>query len=299
MTGIGRRCALLWALLLTASYAAGDDGAVTMWRIEGAANDVFLLGSVHLLRESDYPLPDVIDEAYRSADALIMELDMDDLDPVVFQSLVNDLGMLEDGVTLESVLGAQRYAQARELAAVVDVPFEMLDGTEPWLAAITVEQLVLARIGFDPRYGVESRLAARAVEDGKEILGFEEIAEQLGFLDSLSREAQSELLLQTLEESAAIGEIMNELIDAWRRGDLRFLENAMLDEMAGYPELYEALVVARNRDWTRQIEALLDDGKSYLIVVGALHLIGKDGVPAMLRKNGVHAVQLQESEAHR
>lgn len=282
-------------ILLTLRPTAGaDEHALTMWLVEGKANRVYLLGSVHLLRPGDYPLPAGIEAAYADAEALIMELDMDDLDPFETQGLVSRLGVLPPGQSLAELIGPEAYAEASALAADLELPLEMLASVEPWLAAITIEQLVLTRIGFDPAYGVESHLVGKAGSDGKEILGLERIEEQLAFLDGLSLDAQRSLLLQTLIDSAELESTMDSLIDAWRHGRLDELEDAMLEDIGEYPELYDALVFKRNQTWTEAIERLLADTKDYLVVVGALHLIGEDGLPAMLERRGHAAVQLQQ-----
>jgi uncharacterized protein YbaP (TraB family) len=289
------RCAtaLLW-LLPVVALADSAGSPVTMWMAEGTSNRVFLLGSIHLLREQDHPLPRIIDDVYEEAETLYMELDMDDLDPLLMQATINRLGMLEEGTSLREVIGEDLYAEAAARAAELEIPFEMLDRIEPWYAAITVEQLVLTRIGFNAAYGVEMQLLRKAASDGKEILGFETVEQQLGYLDGLSLEAQRELLMQTLTESAAIREIMDDLILAWRSGDIDYLEQALLDDVSGYPELYDAIVADRNRLWVDTIDELLDDGQDYLVIVGALHLVGEDGVPRLLEQRGVRIMQMHE-----
>lgn len=288
------RLFVLLVLLPLHATAGADEHALTMWLVEGTVNRVYLLGSVHLLRPGDYPLPAGIEAAYADAEALIMELDMDDLDPVETQGLVSRLGVLPPGQSLAELVGPEAYAEASALAADLELPLDMLASVEPWLAAITIEQLALTRIGFDPAYGVESHLVGKAGNDGKEILGLERIEEQLAFLDGLSLDAQRSLLLQTLIDSAELESTMDGLIDAWRHGRLDELEDAMLEDIGEFPELYDALVFKRNQAWTEAIERLLADSKDYLVVVGALHLIGDDGLPAMLERRGHAAVQLQQ-----
>jgi len=282
-------------LLATSVAAIADQSPLPMWQIDGENNRIYLLGSVHLLREQDYPIPAAIQTAYDNADTLIMELDMDDLDPIATQALIRNLGMISDGGTLSDLMGADLYAEAEQIAADIGIPLDMLSGTEPWLAAINVEQLILMRIGFNPELGVESFLAKQASADQKEILGLESIEDQLGLLDSMSIDAQRTLLMQTLADGADMEAVMDAMIDAWRHGDLAYLRENMLADMRGYPELYEALVVARNHNWTEQIEVLLQDDQDYLIVVGALHLIGEDGVPALLRALGNNVEQMQQT----
>jgi uncharacterized protein YbaP (TraB family) len=235
---------------------------------------------VHLLREQDHPLPTVIDEVYDDAETLYMELDMDDIDPLQMQATINRLGMLDEGASLRDVMGDELYAEAMSAAAELEIPLEMLERTEPWFAAITVEQLALARIGFNPLYGVEMHLLKKATRDGKTILGFESVEQQLAYLDGLSLDAQRELLMQTLAESAAIREIMDDLILAWRSGDIDYLEQTLLEDVSGYPELYDTIVANRNRLW--------------LDTIDELHLVGEDGVPQLLEARGVRVTQMHE-----
>jgi uncharacterized protein YbaP (TraB family) len=292
---MSERLALAWLWLLPVAALADSAGhPVTMWMAEGTANRVYLLGSVHLLREQDHPLPQVIDNVYDDAETLYMELDMDDLDPLLMQSTINRLGMLDEGTTLRDVMGDELYAEAIAVAAELDMPLEMLERTEPWFAAITVEQLALARIGFNPSYGVEMHLLRKATRDGKPILGFESVEQQLAYLDGLSLDAQRDLLMQTLTESAAIREIMDDLILAWRSGDIDYLEQSLLEDVSGYPELYDTIVANRNRLWVDTIDELLEQEEDYLVVVGALHLVGEDGVPQLLQQRGVRITQMHE-----
>jgi len=267
---------------------------VSMWQINGASNRIYLLGSVHVLRQQDYPIPTAIEKAYQDAEILIMEIDVDDLDPIEMAGMVNELGVIKDGSTLQEIMGPSLYEEAADYASQLDIPFLMLAQTEPWLAAITIEQMMVLRIGFNPEYGIEFHLSAKASEDSKEILGLESVREQLEFLDKLSLSAQRSLLIQTLRESLNIEENLDLLIDAWRHGDIDFLEENLLAEMQRYPELYRTLIVDRNEAWVEQIRNLIGEQDDYLIVVGTLHLVGDDGLPALLSEIGITTDQLRE-----
>jgi uncharacterized protein YbaP (TraB family) len=290
---------LVVCLIVAAGSALPQDTGhpISMWQIDGLSNHIYLLGSVHVLREQDHPIPTAIDMAYKEAEFLIMEVDIDDLDPVKMVGLVNELGVIADGGSLQDYMGEELYAEAAQYAAQLNIPIAMLGESEPWLAAITVEQMMLLRIGFNPKYGIEFHLSAKASEDNKEILGFETAREQLEFLDGLSLPAQRSLLIQTFRESLSIEEDLNLLIRAWRYGDIAFLEDNLLVEMRKYPELYQTLVVDRNQAWAEKIRKLIAEEDDYLVVVGALHLIGKDGVPSLLSEFGINADQLNEPES--
>ena len=285
---------VLSLLLAIAANAETGGHPVSLWLAEGNHNRIYLLGSVHMLRKSDHPLPSIIETAYDDADSLVMEIDMDDLDAAMSQALITELGVIHDDRTLRDLMGDDLYAQAEQMASAADIPLDMLAKSEPWLAAITVEQLALNRIGFNPLQGIEMYFVAKAQQDRKGINGFESIEEQLNFLDSLSLNAQRQLLLQSLDEGGDLQAEMNGLIDAWRHGDLQYLEENMLNEMAQYPELHRSLVIDRNMRWVENIDTMLDDDEDYLIVVGALHLVGEDGVPALLSRRGVVVTQMHQ-----
>ena len=207
---------------------------------------------------------------------------------------MNRLGLLSDDESLRDLMGEDLYTRALVAAEAMDIPLDMLERAEPWFAAMTVEQLALSRIGFNPAHGIEMHMLQRAGRDGKPVRGFETIEQQLGLLDGLSLDAQRDLLMQTLDEGANIREIMDQLIEAWRTGDTAFLEEQLLAEIVKYPELYKTIVADRNRNWTNTIDNLLGDDQDYLVVVGALHLVGKDGVPALLAARGFGVSQMHE-----
>jgi len=262
----------------------------TLWTVKGKTNTVYLLGSVHFL-SPDEKLPAVIDDAYRDAEKLLMEIDMDDLDPQAVQQLTVDLGLLPSNETLESQLGAQNYAQVVKQARAVGMDPALLGRLRPWLAALTLVQMNLKEMGLDADSGVEQKLMARAAADGKEIRGLETIQQQLGMLAGLPLQQQREFLLYSVEDmERAKGEI-DALIGAWRKGDTKALSTLLTEGLDEYPDLYRPLTLDRNRQWLQSIENLLDDRDDYLVVVGALHLVGKGSVIDLLQQHGHKATQ--------
>lgn len=283
---------LLLGLFLCGSHARADDEPAMLWVAQGNQNSVYLLGSIHLLRPEDHPLPSAIQLVYDDADILVMELDMDDLSYVDVMVAFRELGVLEDETRLADLLGAELYAQATAAAAATEIPLELLAQSEPWLAAMTVQELLAMRVGFSGELGVEQYLTKMALADGKPILGLETISEQLGFLDGLPMRAQSEWLVHSLVDGLRIEMLVDQLVTAWRNGDIAYLERELLHEAKMSPELHDALLVQRNQNWIDRIVDYLDDDEDYLIVVGAAHLVGDDGVVKLLTDREVAVSQL-------
>jgi len=286
--------ALVLLLASSPAFAAENGHPLSMWQIDGASNSIYLLGSIHMLREKDHPIPSAIYAAYAQAEALIMEIDMDDIDPVAEQALATELGLIQDGRALPDLMGPELYAEAESLAQKLQIPLKLLDKSEPWYAAINVEMMLLMRIGFSPMHGIEFHLSEFAKRDNKEIFGLETTRQQLEFLDGLSPETQRDLLIQTLSESRKLTEVMDELVDARRYGDIEFLEKSLLVDMQEIDELHQTIVVNRNRNWVVKIQELLREKDDYLIIVGALHLVGKEGVPNLLSQRGLEVRQLHQ-----
>jgi uncharacterized protein YbaP (TraB family) len=277
-------------------HADPDGHALPLWTLDGASNRVYLLGSVHMLRESDHPLPAAFYDAYADAEALIMELDVSAVDPIASQAMIKELGMIGDGRNLGDWLGPEDFAEAQRLADRANIPLSMLAGAEPWFAAITIDSLMLMRFGFTPADGIEMRFAESAAKDGKPIAGLETERQQLEMLDGLSVAAQRDLLMQTLIESEDAAQSMISLVAAWRNGDTAFLEGTLLEEIRSYPEIYQTIVVRRNENWINAILGLLDDSDDYLVIVGAMHMIGDSGVPELLRAKGYVVEQLLQAD---
>lgn len=277
-------CALL-VLAWPAPEARAEEAAI--WSVEGREGRLLLLGSVHLLRTEDYPLPANVGTAYERADRLVMELDESDLDPLAVQSLLIRYGRLEGGRTLADVMGPRDYGRAQRLAQELGYPLDLLGPVKPWLAAVTIMNLHTIEMGYSPVLGLEQHLAGRARKDGKPIEGLETVEFQLELFDGLPEATQSRLLLQTLEEASLMGAQLATLIAAWRRGDSAELNRELTRSFRDYPEVYRRLVTERNRSWAQRLGELADQAGVTLVVVGALHLVGDDSVVQILSRRGL------------
>jgi uncharacterized protein len=286
-----RACTCAALLFCSVGAQAADPQQHILWSLQGKANKVYLLGSMHLLKESE-KLPAAIDAAYADADALIMELDMDDLDVRQMQQAALELAVQPEGRTLQQQLGPKTYEQFVAKTRALGVEPAMLDRFQPWFAAITLVQLQLMKLGFDPEAGVEKRLTRRAADDGKTIQGLETVREQLEIMARLPDKQQREFLLYSVEDAERMATEVDELLASWRSGDAVAMAKLLQEGFDEYPDLYRPLTVERNRKWLPQIEQLLDDREDYLVVVGALHLVGRQSVIDLLERKGYKVKQL-------
>jgi uncharacterized protein YbaP (TraB family) len=273
--------------LATLCVAANALAGPAAWRVTSSSGgEMWLLGSMHFLRPTDHPLPEVIDDLYSQAGTLVMEIDLDDIDQVHSRNEFLSAAMLARGTTLPDVLAPETYALAQTQARALGIDLTLLKNFEPWLVAITMLELGVGRLGFRAEHGIEQHLLRKAELDGKEVLGLETLATQIAIFDDLSADQQEALLEQTLAEIDSAEEVMNQMVDAWRSGRLDELATTLMDDFAEFPELYSTLVVDRNMRWIETLEALLAKPDRHLVIVGALHLVGEHNVVDLLAADG-------------
>jgi uncharacterized protein len=279
---------VLWTCTLP---SRADTPLHSLWELHGKHNTVFLLGSIHVLRPGDYPLSPAVMQAYTSSKSLLMEINLADMDLEELQAEMLASAMLPEGKSLPGVLGPQRYSRAESLARDVGVELATFDQFAPWFAAEAISQLQLLQLGFQPTSGVEMYFLERARSDGKSIAGLETVHDQIALFEGLSLDAQAEYLVASLEQAHELPKQVDDMVRAWQRGDTAWFDDQLKSELGRDPVLYQSVLAARNRKWIPKIEALLNDDKNYLVIVGTGHLVGRNSVIDLLKKDGVGATQ--------
>lgn len=282
-----------WPALLLLVLAGGSRaaGLHCLWELRGKHNTVYLLGSIHVLRPTDYPLAAVMLDAYAAADSLIMEIDPQEIDSAATQTEMLTDALLPEGKSLQTVLGARRYAHASSLAGALGADLSAFDRYAPWFAAEAISQQQLLKLGFEPQSGVEMYFLGRSRNDGKRIAGLETAHDQIALFQALSLDAQADYLVSSLEQAHELPSEIDDMVHAWQRGDAAWFTREIASEFGSDPALYESLLAARNRRWLPRIEALLNERENYLVIVGTGHLVGRGSVIELLRRDGVGAVQ--------
>ena len=278
---MARRFAALLAFLVLGNAHADP----AMWAVTDGRNTVYLFGSVHLLPEGGFTIDGALAEAYRDAEQVCFEVDSSKLDEATITSITLARAIDPEGRNLFELLGSEAD-RARAAAAVAGIDIAPFAPFEPWFAGLTISVMALQQHGYDVEHGVEQIIEASADRDGKGRCGLETLDFQLGMLDGMPAQLQQELLLQSLDEASQIDEVIKPLLAAWRAGDERALMRSLEEDFEGYPELEEQLIYARNERWAGLVGDMLDETDDVLLVVGALHLVGDRGLPALLRERG-------------
>lgn len=296
---------LLLSLLTASAFAVNADSPRStlsqppvplLWKVSDADNSVYLLGSFHLLKPDDYPLSKDVDVAFADAESLVFEMTPEEMASPALGMQMGQAAQRTDGSKLDSELPPATVALLEDWIAgngaelqKAGLTAQALQGFEPWFAGLMISIVEMTKQGLDPKLGLDSHFAERATQAKKPTAGLETGAEQIAFLDGMSKEEQLQLLTEALTEASEGSSETARLHNAWRAGDARLLwEDMGMDMKKQYPRLYQRINVARNDAWVPKIERRLaapgtDDT---LVVVGALHLLGPDGVVEKLRANG-------------
>lgn len=279
----------LTAALLPAAVAAQPPTPL-LWQVSSVTapdRTVYLLGSFHMLKDSDYPLAASVHAAYADAEDVIFELDPIEAQSPELAGRMLTLGALPATEQLRDRLSASTWA---EVQAYADnggmLPLPAMERMQPWFLALTLAVLEMQKAGLNPQFGLDQHFMRQTAADGKPTAGLETMEAQLQFLSSGSRDEQDQQLRQTLEEIDGMRAELDQMHALWRGGDGDGLLVLTMRDLSRYPQLYRRLIVQRNLDWLPQIEKLMTDADDELVVVGALHLLGDDGVVALLQRRG-------------
>jgi hypothetical protein len=230
-------------------------------------------------------------EAYAHAGAVFMEVNLEEINSEQVQSEMLSSALLPAGNTLPEVLGRQRYERALALAHDIGVDLATFDQFAPWFAAETISAMQLTQLGFQPESGVEMYFMERARSDGKSVEGLETVHDQISVFQNMSLDAQAEYLVSSLEQAHDLPKQVDSMVRAWQHGDTRWFETELQSDLGRDSALYQSVLGARNRKWVPKIEALLNDDKNYLVIVGTGHLVGQGSVIDLLKKDGIGATQ--------
>jgi uncharacterized protein YbaP (TraB family) len=280
--------------ILTASAVAAFPAAAdpALWVVRDEDSTIYLLGTVHVLRPDTVWRSPAIDRAMAEADALWIEVEADD--PAAMQPLVRKYG-LDPANPLSGKLTPEQKARLDAAAAGMGASGAALEPLRPWLAGLTLSIGPLVKAGYDPASGVESKLKAAARDAGKPIRTLETLEQQIGFFADLPPAVELAFLLSALDEMDSGPAMLDALVAAWSAGDMEALNELMVSEMvADYPELYQALLVRRNKDWAGQIQTLLGGKGVSVIAVGAAHLVGDESVQAQLLARDIAVERLPD-----
>ncbi len=297
-----RFCLAGWPLLLVAlalvQPVAGQTNRVaastrhTLWKVQGQTNTLYLMGSIHVLKQENYPLPAPLENAFSNAQVAVFETDIGQMSSPDIAFQLMSKAQLPEGQTLQDQLTPATYALLTNHAADAGMPLIMLQSFQPGFAAMLIEVSEMQKIGLDPEYGLDEYFFKRAKKEGKDIVPLETLDFQIGLVTGFSKEEGELIMKTTLEEIDQTKKELNEMLAAWQTGDADKLAKLLNEVQSKAPTIFKRLVTDRNQTWAPKLEELMRSGRNVVVIVGAGHLVGPEGVVELLKKKGLKVTQL-------
>lgn len=273
---------LLLASLLVSSIAMADS---PVYEVSKGKQKLYLAGTIHVLRPQDFPLPAEFDAAYRQAQVVVFETDLHKVQTPEFGQRFAQAMLLPDNKTLKDVLAPAVWKSLQDYAAQSQYPLSQTMMYNPAMTSIMISMAELKKLGVGEGADFFYDKAARA--DQKTIKGLETEEDVLAYMKIFGAADGDDIIRNTLKDAKEMGDMMEMLVSEWRSGDLKALDKNLGEKMrAEMADGYGALVVERNKKWQPQIEAMLATPEVEMVLVGTLHLSGKDGLLEQLKRAG-------------
>ncbi|HUR57325.1 MAG TPA: TraB/GumN family protein [Opitutaceae bacterium] len=285
-----RRLASLLGLLAVASPLVAQS---SVWKVTRGPNTIYVGGTIHLLRPSDFPLPREFETAFAASGKLFFETDIARMQSPEMMQVIATKGIFTDGTTLEKVLTPAAWRATQAWCERSGLPIEQVSRMRPWFLTLTMALLELQKLGISGE-GVDVHFFQRAAAAGKKTGELEPFERHLRFLTELGAGHESEMVAQSVEELDEIPEKLSGMLAAWKNGDLAQLDTLMLQDMrAKHPSIFKELLVDRNKAWVPKLDEMLKTPEVEFVLVGAGHLAGAEGLIAQLRARGCTIEQVR------
>ena len=283
----------------TAAAQAAASGKSFLWKVQSGDAVLYLAGSVHALDKSVYPLSPAFQHAFDASGALVEEIDLAESSAFAAAPMLLGKGMFQDGQTFDRVVSRETLALVTERLKDTPMGLDVIKTMKPWMVDMILTAIEVQEAGLDINLGLDRYFFDKAVAAGKETIPLETAESQVDRMDGMPIAVQEEMLRATLRGVGSNGvrgvdpgrSALNLIVAAWKRGDVGSMERMLLSEFAGFPAAYQSLVVERNRNWMPQLDACLARRSPCLVVVGAAHLVGPDGLLALLQRKGYRIEQ--------
>ncbi len=257
-----------------------------VWKISKNGTHLFIAGTIHLLNKDDYPLPKAFDYAYKRSSTIVFEADTNKFSQASFRPLILRKTLYSKNKTLADYLDNKTLKELKLYLKKENIPYSNVAKLKPGMLSITLmmeelKKLSLVGIGVDEFY------SKKATSDKKKIKFLESVFKQLDFLANMGKNDESAFVKYMLKDLNNIEKEFSLMKKAWRQGDNEALKKVSLDSWKNkFPKLYHSLLIERNKAWLPKIVKMLRNKEVELILFGALHLVGDEGILELLKEKG-------------
>ena len=279
------------ALGLASGAAAQTRGRTFLWKVQSGGGVMYLAGSVHALTADAYPLNPAYQRAFDASSALVEEIDLAEADPLSGGLGLLAKGMYQDGRTFSSAVSRQTVTLVQEKLKNTPLALDLIQPMKPWMVMLMIEALGSQDAGLDPELGLDKHFYNLATDGRKQVIGLETAESQIDRFDKMPEAMQEQMLRSELAEMDTEKSSLRSILTAWQTGDAPAIEKMLLASFTTNPAAYSSLITERNRNWMPQLETCLRRSSPCFVIVGAAHLVGPQGLLAMLQQKGYRVEQ--------
>ena len=299
MHALKRRTAIAIALALTLGPSAGlyaqaqsRSARSFLWKVQSGPRVLYLAGSVHALSADVYPLNPAFEQAFAASDTLVEELNLEQSGILALAPMILSKAMYQDGRTFDKVVSKETADMVAAFLKSSPMGVELVRPMKPWMVMMMLSALQIQQAGLNPALGLDQHFFDKAKMAGKTIIGLETAEYQIDRFDTMPEPLQEQLLRSTLDELNLQSKELSATVAAWQRGDAATIEKGVIGSFKKYPAAYQSLIVERNNNWIPQLEKCLARTTPCMVVVGAAHLVGPDGLLTLLQRKGYKIEQM-------
>ena len=294
-TRIAHALSLLRLFLLIGACAATTpvaESKAALWRVQGDHNRVYLLGSIHVLSKQAYPLKPELERAFDDANQVVFEIDLTRFTQESFKKEFSRTAFYPSGQSLSKKLTPRTIELLNRVLPLYGLSLKKVERLKPWFVAEALSSRTLEMAGFSDQLGIDLYFYHKAKAAGKPVFGLETLRDQAEIFAQFNDEQNEQYLLSTLSSLPEYAAMIRQLVNAWKDGDTQMLDRLLNQDKRADPVTHNALFARRNSRWLPEIERFAHQNGNYLVIVGAGHLVGDDGVVAQLRRAGYSVRQL-------
>jgi uncharacterized protein YbaP (TraB family) len=269
----------------------GSGSKSTLWQVKGSHNSVYLLGSIHVLPATAYPLHPALQQAFNNSQRVVFEVDLNTVSQQAVLREFEEVGVYPPGDNLEHHVSPATIRLVKQVLARLGISYKKAIRFKPALLGELITSRYTELSGFREDLGVDRYFFSQAKNTRKPVLGLETVRDQARVLssDDTSGEAR---LVEAIVSLPAAKAILDELVIAWKAGRINTLDRLLNQDEWNDPKSFESMFLQRNQKWLPQIERFLESDGNYLVIVGSGHLVGDHGLVRALQGRGYKVKQL-------
>lgn len=282
---------IITSLLLTFLFGSHAWAKSSVWQVNKGSDYIYVGGTVHILPPSEFPLPKEFNKAYADSDSIVLEAKLPEPSDTAFQLEMMQSMAYGNGKTINDYLSSSTRKQLSDYVASLGASIVMFQQYKPGFLMTMLALFEAQRAGLAGE-GVDIYYSNKAIRDGKGVAYFETAEFQMNMIANMGIGHEDKFIKSNLKQMKDFKKMFTGLLDAWRTGNERKLVQLAINPMKEDPKTLKTMLIDRNRNWVKDINKMFRDKDREFVLVGVAHLVGRDSLLDLLKRNGYQVKQL-------